>query len=55
MKLVPYLNFPNTLDVLEFYKKLGAENVQILLACDEIFADMTEAERPNILTHQSLP
>ncbi|UUX34689.1 VOC family protein [Fundicoccus culcitae] len=47
MKVVPYLNFPNSLEVLDFYKKLGAENVQILLGSDEMFAEMPEEQRPS--------
>lgn len=46
MKVVPYLNFAHSKPVLAFYEKLGAENIEIVVASDEMFSDMPESERP---------
>ena len=47
VQVVPYLNFPNTKEVLAFYEKLGANVKEMILANDAIFADMPENERPD--------
>lgn len=46
MKVVPYLNFPNSKEVLKFYEKLGANITEMYLGSDEMFKDMPESERP---------
>lgn len=46
MKVIPYLNFERTLEVLSFYKKLGVENIEVVTAADDMFSDMPEHERP---------
>lgn len=46
MKAIPYFNFPNTKEVLAFYEKIGAKNIRILLASDEMFADMSPEMAP---------
>ena len=46
MKAIPYFNFANTLEVLEFYQKLGATDIQMVLGSDEMFMEMPESQRP---------
>lgn len=46
MKVVPYLNFAHSKEVLAFYEKLGAKTTELFLADDAMFADMPDDVRP---------
>lgn len=46
MKVIPYLNFAHSLEVLDFYKKLGVENIETVFGSDEMFSELPENERP---------
>lgn len=47
MRIVPYLNFQKSLEALDLYEKLGATNIQITRANNEMFTDMPEEMRPS--------
>lgn len=44
---VPYLNFPNSLEALAFYDKLGATIIDIIKMSDPMFADMPKDKMRN--------
>lgn len=46
MKVIPYLNFAHTKEVLDFYEKLGAKPIEVIFADDAMFSDMPEDQRP---------
>src|SRR5699024_8419185 len=46
MKAIPYFNFANTLEALEFYPNIGAQDIHMDLGFDDMFIEMPERERP---------
>jgi len=46
MKVIPYLNFAHSKEVLDFYAKLGAEDIHILYGTEEMYAEVPAAQRP---------
>lgn len=46
MKVIPYLNFAHSKEVLDFYEKLGAEDINIVYGSDGMFAGVPEDQIP---------
>jgi PhnB protein len=46
MKVIPYLNFAHSIEVLDFYEKLGAEDINIVYGSDDMFAGVPEDQIP---------